>query len=251
MLNVLFDLGNTVLMFPAGGLESEGELSRKRSSLFESLVKVTYDSLVKSGIDVGWSSFFTAYKVVRAQQIKQQKQILREYDMKERLARVLQALGCRASSHSKSIDHALEDYFKAYTEHVTIEKDTRLLLENLHLNRKLGLITNFAYPPCIHKMLQKFHINHVFDAVAVSGEIGWAKPSPKIFNHALSLLKSKPNQAVFVGDDPETDIKGAKNVGMKTILLSPQKTSNHADATIPHLTKLPAAIKELEQINTG
>lgn len=249
MLNVLFDLGNTVLMFPAGGLESEGKFSPKRRSVFESLVKVTYDSLARSGIDVKWPSFFKVYKAVRAQQITQQKQTLREYDMKERLARILNSSGFKISQTSEIIQQALEDYFEAYAKHVTIEKDTRRLLEKLHLTRKLGLVTNFAYPPCIYHMLNKFNLNHTFDAVIISGQIGWVKPSPKIFQTALRKLESKAKQTIFVGDDPDTDIKGARNAGMKTVLLSSENTCKDADRTITHLSELPNAIKELEHAN--
>jgi putative hydrolase of the HAD superfamily len=40
---------------------------------------------------------------------------------------------------------------------------------------------------------------------------------------ALRSLKIAPEQAMFVGDDYRADILGAKNVGMKTIWLNPNR----------------------------
>lgn len=245
LMGVLFDLGNTVVKFPESGLESV--FLPRHKPLFESLVEIINNSLVKSGINADWSSFFQVYKTVRVEQMRWQKQTLKEYDMRERLAKVLDALGFKVSSTSEIIQHALEEYFESYIKHVKMEKDTIHLLKNLHINRKLGLVTNFAYPPCIYTILDKFNLKQIFDVVVVSGEVGWVKPSPKIFHAALSKLGLKAHQVVFVGDDSETDIKGARNVGMKTVFLSSDKTCEDADVTISHLSQLPIAIEELEQ----
>jgi putative hydrolase of the HAD superfamily len=246
---VLFDLGNTVVMFPALGLESENSTSEQKSML-ESLVRVMYDSLARNHIDVEWPAFWEAHGVVRAEQIRLQKQTLREYDMFERLARILGALGFKISPGSRIIRQTLNDYFESYVKHVRIEKKTIPILKSLHLYHKLGLVTNFAYPPCIHTIIEKFNLKQFFDVVVVSGEVGWVKPSPKIFHTALSKLGLKAYQVVFVGDDHETDIKGAKGVGMKTVFLSRGKTCYDADKTISHLSNLPDAVEELERVDT-
>ena len=47
--------------------------------------------------------------------------------------------------------------------------------------------------------------------------IGAGKPAPSAFRAALDRLNVKAASAVFVGDDPRTDIEGAAAVGMKTI----------------------------------
>jgi putative hydrolase of the HAD superfamily len=102
----------------------------------------------------------------------------------------------------------------------------------------------------IHTIIEKFSLKQFFDVVVVSGEVGWVKPSPKIFRTALSKLGLKAHQVVFVGDDYETDIKGAKDMGMKTVFLSHGKTCYDADKTISHLSNLPDAVRELKRVNT-
>jgi FMN phosphatase YigB (HAD superfamily) len=142
---VLFDLGNTVVMFPALGLESENSTSEQKSVL-ESLVRVMHNSLTRNHINVEWPTFWEVYGIVRAEQMTLQKQTLREYDMFVRLARILGALGFKVSPDSKIIRQTLNDYFESYVKHVRIEKETIPVLKSLHLDHKLGLVTNFAYP---------------------------------------------------------------------------------------------------------
>ena len=57
----------------------------------------------------------------------------------------------------------------------------------------------------------------IFKPVFLSYKIGLKKPSPKIFLHALKKLKLKPNECIFI-DDKESYLKGARAVGIKTIL---------------------------------
>jgi HAD superfamily hydrolase (TIGR01450 family) len=45
------------------------------------------------------------------------------------------------------------------------------------------------------------------------------KPSPRMFQLALRLANEKPNRAVMVGDQIETDLIGARRAGVHTILV--------------------------------
>lgn len=88
-----------------------------------------------------------------------------------------------------------------------------------------------------------------FDArsnVVLSGDVGVKKPHPKIF---LALLKkvdllhlhaTAPHRILFLGNETETDIKGANGLGWKTVLIkNTEKTSNGlADWEIDHLEEL-------------
>jgi putative hydrolase of the HAD superfamily len=61
-------------------------------------------------------------------------------------------------------------------------------------------------------------IIHFFDTVVTLGETGKKKPSKKPFGIALKKLDLKPEEILFVGEDPKRDIKGARSLGMKTAL---------------------------------
>jgi putative hydrolase of the HAD superfamily len=54
----------------------------------------------------------------------------------------------------------------------------------------------------------------------VSGELGVAKPDPSPFRAALAWAGCRPEEALFVGDDPGRDIAGASEVGMATCWVS-------------------------------
>jgi HAD superfamily hydrolase (TIGR01459 family) len=45
------------------------------------------------------------------------------------------------------------------------------------------------------------------------------KPYPMIYKEAISLLNTSPSETLMVGDTPETDIRGAKKLGIKAALV--------------------------------
>jgi putative hydrolase of the HAD superfamily len=58
------------------------------------------------------------------------------------------------------------------------------------------------------------------DAVVFCADVGYRKPHRAPFDRALSLLGVHAQEAVFVGDDPRWDIAGAKQAGIRPILLA-------------------------------
>ena len=49
-----------------------------------------------------------------------------------------------------------------------------------------------------------------------------------IFQHFLNLMGFRADEVVFIGDDLEADIKGAKEAGMKAVLImKARNVSNH------------------------
>ena len=58
-----------------------------------------------------------------------------------------------------------------------------------------------------------------FDFAITSGDAGAEKPHPAIFRAALSRAGVKPEEAVHVGDQVESDVEGALAVGITPILM--------------------------------
>jgi len=58
----------------------------------------------------------------------------------------------------------------------------------------------------------------LLDVVVISEEAGFKKPDPRIFHIALDSLHCAAEEVMFVGDSEETDIRGAKAVGMIAVL---------------------------------
>lgn len=60
------------------------------------------------------------------------------------------------------------------------------------------------------------------DAANISYKI-FGKPSKEFFNQALNKLNLKSSDCIVVGDDYESDIQGANNVGIRSILVKTGK----------------------------
>jgi HAD superfamily hydrolase (TIGR02253 family) len=88
----------------------------------------------------------------------------------------------------------------------------------IHLFRKgfkLGVVSD---APRKEAWLRIAYLNlhHIFEAVVTYEDTGEYKPSEKPFKKVLEMLKVKPSEAIMIGDWPERDIVGARNLGMKT-----------------------------------
>lgn len=57
------------------------------------------------------------------------------------------------------------------------------------------------------------------DFVVTSQDAGIEKPHPPIFRLALARASAKPEEALHVGDSPISDVAGARNVGIKPLLI--------------------------------
>ncbi len=66
--------------------------------------------------------------------------------------------------------------------------------------------------------LAEMGLTDFFDLVVTLDDTGKKKPHALPFRAALRTLGIPPSEILFVGDNPERDIKGAKKMGMKTAL---------------------------------
>jgi putative hydrolase of the HAD superfamily len=81
---------------------------------------------------------------------------------------------------------------------------------------RLGLITNGRCSVQGRKV-DRLGIRHFLDAVVISESIGIRKPDPGIFAEALAQMGVSPASAVYVGDNPDVDIVGAKRSGLLAV----------------------------------
>ncbi|MBI4306208.1 MAG: HAD family hydrolase [Chloroflexi bacterium] len=101
---------------------------------------------------------------------------------------------------------------------ITAFSDAEPLLASLKDRYRLGLVTNGARLIQREK-LEGSGLAAYFDYAIVSGDIGIGKPDARVFHMALSALKAMPEDAVMIGNRLERDIQGARNTGMKSILI--------------------------------
>lgn len=111
---------------------------------------------------------------------------------------------------------------------------------------RLGLITNGSALIQTRK-IDGIGIRPLLDCILISETVGASKPDARIFARALDELGSAPATTVFVGDNPETDIAGAKRSGLiavwKRDSFWPQPAD--ADLVIDHVSELPQRLSEI------
>jgi putative hydrolase of the HAD superfamily len=87
------------------------------------------------------------------------------------------------------------------------------------------------------------------DAVVFCVDVGWRKPHQAPFSRALSALGVTASEAIFVGDDPQWDMVGARNAGIRPVLLGPDGSGEHH--TIENLREVLALVtQDSESSNT-
>jgi len=85
---------------------------------------------------------------------------------------------------------------------------------------KIALVSNFDGR--LHRVVAELGLSLFFDAVVVSSETGWAKPSPRIYAAALAALEVEPGEALMIGDRPREDVAGATAAGLRALLYDPR-----------------------------
>lgn len=86
---------------------------------------------------------------------------------------------------------------------------------------RIGLISNTIWPAEIHlEDLAEIGVLPYLEHMIFSGDLGLWKPTPQVFEHALAALGAGAAEAVFVGDSPREDIRGAQGVGMRAVWVS-------------------------------
>lgn len=83
---------------------------------------------------------------------------------------------------------------------------------------RVGMISNTIWPAELHvEDLAGLGLVSFIEHMDFSGELGFWKPTPAIFQHTLDALGVVPAEAVFVGDNPREDILGAQGMGMRAV----------------------------------
>ena len=127
----------------------------------------------------------------------------------------------------------------------------KTLIELIKMEIKLAVVSD---APSREAWMRLYYLNlhHVFDPVLTFDDTGVRKPSPKPFQMALDYLKVKPEEALMIGDWPERDVVGAKQIGIKTIFARYGDTfgtlDSGADWDINDIYEVVDIVKELSDL---
>lgn len=93
--------------------------------------------------------------------------------------------------------------------------------------KKLALITS-SIRSVVEPLLEKFHLNELFDTVVCIEDTVNRKPHPEPLELALRHINGIKGQAVMIGDT-EKDIKAAANAELDSILFYPPEHKEFYD----------------------
>ncbi|MFW9997616.1 MAG: HAD family hydrolase [Candidatus Odinarchaeota archaeon] len=102
-------------------------------------------------------------------------------------------------------------YFRENLEDIYLYPEVKQLLATLKEKDYLLVLTSdHSWPPNGYDVLNKFDIGKFFENVVFSGEAGYRKPSPVIFEKAIEgIALSSRDNFLHVGDSYYSDVRGA------------------------------------------
>jgi putative hydrolase of the HAD superfamily len=218
---VLFDAGGVLvdldygyvrrLIEPRHGAVSEEDLSRA-----EGLARREINETVQSGGRVGdsWRDYFHV---------------------------ILGRLGVPGDEHAPLIDSLWEAHQRVGLWTVACDGALDAVTELKQRGLRVGVVSNAE--GTVARNLDDAGFKGVFETVVDSHLVGVEKPDPAIFRIALERMSLRADRAVFVGDLPEVDVKGARAAGIAPVLLDRHDLYGDADAVrIRSMRELPALL---------
>jgi putative hydrolase of the HAD superfamily len=177
-----------------------------------------------------------------------------DIDERAQIGIVLSELGTRPDEADNAI---VEDLIEVYNEvlartpPVPFDGASELLGTLKDRGLSMAIISNTGRTggEFFRGLLEEYGLAQYFEAMTFSNEAGIRKPNKEIFLDTLKQLEVGPEEAIHVGDDSDTDVMGAKNAGMKgVLLLVPGRGPDRGDPdyVVSRLQEMLDVIDELE-----
>ena len=124
--------------------------------------------------------------------------------------------------HAREFGYAeamVEEAFGAFIQarnEVELYADVLPALEQLRKRYRLFTASNG------NADLTKIGIAHFFERTIAARHVGALKPDPAIFRKVIEDTDLQAHEVVYVGDDPQLDVEGARSAGMQAIWVDRQ-----------------------------
>ena len=110
--------------------------------------------------------------------------------------------------------HKREDAVDYFAD-LPVRPEALKVVAELAKHYKLGIIAN--QPPAARKKLSKAGLSKYFDHFGISGDHGFHKPDPRIFQVVLRQTKAESSRSVMIDDNCSRGLAPAKKFGMKVV----------------------------------
>lgn len=177
-------------------------------------------SLRKNGFMVERQTFGRAHLKAALRFVEKARQDGRETHNRLWISASLESQGYKVPPEDARIAAGVEAYFSVFIEHCRLIPGTRDMLATLGERYRLGLLSNFTHAPAAREVINRLGLARFFQVMIISGEVGYRKPHPLVFQQLRTGLGVEREGIAFVGDDPEADISGARQAGLQPIWTS-------------------------------
>ncbi len=160
----------------------------------------------------------------------------KSHDFRFLRKKVLTQVAVHAGYTTDLVEPAFDVFDRARNE-VDLYPDVMPGLEKLAGDFMLVAVTNG------NANLERIGIRHLFEDVVAAAEAGFAKPARQIFEQAITRSGYSNEEILHVGDHPETDIDGARQVGMRTAWIN--RNGEEWPEDLPEPDAVVATIPEL------
>jgi len=212
---VLFDWGDTLIRPPGITTDNAGHLARVEAFFHDSL----QPALQRTGRATAssWPAFREVYEEAAMAQVRSTLDTGREHSLATRIERALD--GSNAGLDAADYQALGEALGHSIARGCTPMPGARALLERLHGRIRVGLLSNYPHAATVRDSLDDASLLQYLDVVVISAETGWSKPHRPAFEAAIDALGTDPETVLFVGDDLDNDMRGAKSMAMRTAWL--------------------------------
>ena len=151
----------------------------------------------------------------------------------------------------KWIHNLTLQYWRVYAANSPPFRDAEPTVRKLkRAGYKLGLVSDSDGTQGMkRKRIRGVPFHNLFEAIVVAGEdTPRVKPGHESFILIARKLRVQPKSSLYVGDNPRTDIEGAKAVGMTSVIVhSKENHGGDPDYRVPNLHVLPGLVKALQR----
>jgi HAD superfamily hydrolase (TIGR01549 family) len=151
----------------------------------------------------------------------------------------------------KWIHNLTIQYWKVYAANSPPFRDAEPTVRKLkRAGYKLGMVSDSDGTPGMkRKRIRQVPFNNLFEAIVVAGEdTPRVKPGHESFSLIAKKLGVRPKSCIYVGDNPRTDIEGAKVVGMVSVIVHRRgNRGGYPDYRVPNLRALPQIVRRIQQ----
>ena len=158
------------------------------------------------------------------------------------LQKALKQAGYSSTQSGKWALEAFNIFIEARHQ-VELFDDTVMMLEQLHKQYQLGVLTNG------NADISRLDINEFFDFAFAAEVLNSSKPAPAHFHAAMETCQVEAHQIIHVGDHPHHDIKGALDAGCHALWFNPKnQTWPETSPEPPQVQRIADIPEAIEQI---